>query len=54
VSAGCGVLLLRGHLRLTRLRLREALALAAFSTLFTANIAVSNVSLYVCSGLLSS
>jgi hypothetical protein len=46
-SIGCTLLLLTGQLKLSKLNLREHLTLVAFSTLFTLNIAISNVSLYV-------
>ncbi len=46
-SIGCYLLLLRGHFSLTKLTVQQELTLAAFSVLFTINIAVSNVSLYV-------
>ena len=42
---GCSILLLRGSFSLTRLSTRDNLVLAAFSGLFTLNIAISNVSL---------
>jgi len=44
-SAGCYILMLRGYFTLTRLTRQENLVLVAFSTLFTVNIAVSNLSL---------
>lgn len=44
-SIGCSVLLATGHLKVSKLSTTEHLALLAFSTLFTLNIAVSNVSL---------
>ncbi|MCJ1453271.1 UAA transporter [Mycoblastus sanguinarius] len=44
-SLGCYVLMRRGHFTLTKLNTRENLVLAAFSLLFTINIAISNVSL---------
>lgn len=47
VSIGCVALLCGGAFSLTRLTAREHLVLVAFSFLYTLNIAVSNVSLYV-------
>ncbi|KAH9818198.1 UDP-galactose transporter 1 [Teratosphaeria destructans] len=44
-SLGCCVLYVIGHFRLTRLQVKEHLILIAFSSLFTLNIAISNVSL---------
>lgn len=44
---GCLAYLGTGNLKLSRLGTRENLVLLAFSTLFTLNIAISNVSLYV-------
>lgn len=44
-SIGCTVLLVTGQLKLSKLTVRENLILIAFSTLFTLNIAISNVSL---------
>jgi len=44
-SFGCCALAATGHLKLTRLGVKEHLVLVAFSSLFTLNIAVSNVSL---------
>lgn len=44
-SIGCTVLLATGQLKLSKLTVRENLILVAFSTLFTLNIAISNVSL---------
>ncbi|SMQ54282.1 unnamed protein product [Zymoseptoria tritici ST99CH_3D7] len=44
-SIGCTILLATGHLKLSKLPLRDHLVLIAFSTLFTLNIAISNVSL---------
>lgn len=44
---GSSVFLLFGHFRLTRLSAREHLAHYLFSLLFTLNIAISNLSLYV-------
>ncbi|EME40968.1 hypothetical protein DOTSEDRAFT_136329 [Dothistroma septosporum NZE10] len=44
-SLGCTALLLTGHLKLSKLSSRDNLTLVAFSTLFTLNIAISNVSL---------
>lgn len=44
-SIGCTALLLAGHLRLSKLATKENLILVAFSSLFTLNIAISNVSL---------
>ncbi|KAF2764686.1 TPT-domain-containing protein [Teratosphaeria nubilosa] len=44
-SFGCCVLYAMGYFRLTRLNVREHLILVAFSSLFTLNIAISNVSL---------
>ncbi|KAH8899927.1 TPT-domain-containing protein [Thozetella sp. PMI_491] len=44
-SIGCYVLLTRGQFTLTKLAVQQELTLAAFSVLFTINIAVSNVSL---------
>jgi hypothetical protein len=46
-SIGCYGLMLRGYFRLTKLTSYENLVLVAFSFLFTINIAMSNVSLYV-------
>lgn len=45
-SIGCTLLLVTGQMKLSRLSLRENLVLVAFSSLFTVNIAISNVSLY--------
>lgn len=45
-SAGTGVLLKLGYFKLSHLGRKEHVILAAFSVLFTANIAVSNLSLY--------
>jgi hypothetical protein len=45
VSIGCYALLLSGHFQLSNLRINDNLILAAFSFLFTVNIAISNVSL---------
>lgn len=39
------MLLLTGQMKLSKLSTRENLVLVAFSTLFTLNIAISNVSL---------
>jgi hypothetical protein len=44
---GCCMLLASGQLKLSRLGTKENLVLVAFSTLFTLNIAISNVSLSV-------
>ncbi|WPG99673.1 gdp-mannose transporter gonst5 [Acrodontium crateriforme] len=44
-SIGCTALLMTGHLKLSRLATKENLILLAFSSLFTLNIAISNVSL---------
>ena len=44
-SMGTCFLLQMGYFKLTRLRRREIIALVAFSTLFTSNIALSNLSL---------
>lgn len=44
---GCSLLLASGQLKLSRLGTKENLILVAFSTLFTLNIAISNVSLSV-------
>ncbi|KAF7196622.1 GDP-mannose transporter GONST5 [Pseudocercospora fuligena] len=44
-SIGCSLLLVTGQMKLSKLTLRENLTLVAFSTLFTLNIAISNVSL---------
>ena len=44
---GTGALLKMGYFKLSHLGRKENLVLAAFSVLFTANIAVSNLSLYV-------
>jgi hypothetical protein len=41
------MLLVSGQLKLSRLGTKENLVLVAFSTLFTLNIAISNVSLSV-------
>jgi hypothetical protein len=41
------MLLVSGQLKLSRLGTKENLVLVAFSTLFTLNIAISNVSLLV-------
>jgi hypothetical protein len=46
-SSGCYILLLRGTFHLTKLSYQENPILALFSFLFTINIAISNVSLYV-------
>jgi hypothetical protein len=46
-SIGCYILLVRGAFSLTRLSYQENVILVLFSFLFTINIAVSNVSLYV-------
>ena len=43
---GCLILYYRGAFTLTRLTDRENLVLFLFSTLYTINIAISNVSLY--------
>ncbi|KAL6716820.1 hypothetical protein ACLMJK_004732 [Lecanora helva] len=42
---GCYVLMHRGHFKITRLTTRENLIVTMFSSLFTLNIAISNVSL---------
>lgn len=47
VTVGCYTLLAMGRFRLTPLTMRENLILTAFSFLFTVNIAISTVSLYV-------
>jgi hypothetical protein len=44
---GCTFMLHLGHFQAAKLTRRENLALLAFSLLFTINIAISNVSLYV-------
>jgi hypothetical protein len=44
-SIGCCALAATGHLRLSKLDIKEHVILVAFSCLFTLNIAVSNVSL---------
>jgi len=44
-SIGCSAMVTTGRLKLSRLDLSDHLILAAFSLLFTLNIAVSNVSL---------
>ncbi|EME86852.1 uncharacterized protein MYCFIDRAFT_63221 [Pseudocercospora fijiensis CIRAD86] len=44
-AIGCASLLAMGHFELTRLATRENVILVAFSSLFTLNIAISNVSL---------
>lgn len=44
-SIGCSMLLATGQMKLSKLTLRDNLILVAFSTLFTVNIAISNVSL---------
>ena len=46
-AVGCSILLARGHFKLTRLTMRSHVVLVAFSFLYTVNIAMSNVSLYV-------
>jgi hypothetical protein len=46
-SIGCWLLVATGRLKLTKLGGKEHLILLAFSSLFTINIAASNVSLYV-------
>ncbi|KAL8832749.1 MAG: hypothetical protein Q9191_000086 [Dirinaria sp. TL-2023a] len=46
-SIGCYILLLKGQFSLTRLTRQENLLLFAFSMLYTVNIAISNVSLWV-------
>jgi hypothetical protein len=46
-SLGTLVLLKLGRFKLSRLGRKEHLILVAFSVLFTANIAMSNLSLYV-------
>lgn len=46
-SIGCWMLVATGRLKLTNLGGKEQLILLAFSSLFTLNIAASNVSLYV-------
>ena len=46
-ALGCSILLWRGHFQLTTLTTRENMILLAFSFLYTINIAISNVSLYV-------
>lgn len=51
VTVGCTLLLLRGHFKLSSLTMSENLILVAFSFLFTINIAISNVSLYVLQSL---
>jgi len=45
VSIGCYTLLLGGHFKLSTLSTHDNLVLAGFSTIFTINIAISNVSL---------
>ncbi|RDW73560.1 hypothetical protein BP6252_07467 [Coleophoma cylindrospora] len=45
-ALGCYVLMLRGHITLTRQSTKDNLILVAFSTLFTINIAISNVSFF--------
>jgi hypothetical protein len=52
------MLLVSGQLKLSRLGTKENLVLVAFSTLFTLNIAISNVSLlvlinYICKNILT-
>ncbi|KAK4617560.1 UDP-galactose transporter 1 [Fulvia fulva] len=44
-SLGCTTLLLTGQLKLSKLSLKDNIILVVFSTLFTLNIAISNVSL---------
>jgi drug/metabolite transporter (DMT)-like permease len=44
-AIGCYVLLLRGHIKMSHLTRQDHYVLAAFSVLFTINIAISNVSL---------
>jgi len=44
-AAGCYGLMLNGYIKPTRLGSRENIVLLAFSSLFTINIAISNVSL---------
>ena len=44
-AAGCYGLMLNGYIKPTRLGTRENVVLLAFSSLFTINIAISNVSL---------
>lgn len=44
-SIGCSLLVVTGHLKLSKLGAKENLVLIAFSSLFTLNIAISNVSL---------
>jgi hypothetical protein len=46
-AVGCSVLLAKGVFRLSRLTTRSHAVLVAFSFLYTMNIAISNVSLYV-------
>ena len=46
-AAGCSILLARGYFKLSRLTMRSHAILVAFSFLYTINIAISNVSLYV-------
>jgi hypothetical protein len=46
-AVGCYGLMLNGYIKPTRLGTRENVVLLAFSSLFTINIAISNVSLYV-------
>jgi len=46
-SIGCLILLMRGYFEPAKLTRHENLVLIAFSSLFTINIAISNVSLYV-------
>ena len=41
------MLYLTGQFKLSKLSIKENLILVGFSTLFTLNIAISNVSLYV-------
>lgn len=47
VTVGCYVLLALGTFKLTKLSTHDNLVLVAFSFLFTINIAISTVSLYV-------
>ena len=46
-SIGCYILRMRGTIPRTQLDWNEGMTLLAFSVLFTVNIAISNVSLYV-------
>ena len=46
-TIGCYALLYRGSFSLSGLTFRQEMVLIAFSVLFTVNIAISNVSLYV-------